>query len=156
MLSYDLVDHIADSHNPVLGALWLALCLFPISKLQWRASVARVLLGLACLLVAYGMMWLDGAIHVWHAVGLDYSTHTAVATAMVITLAVMSPRAGLIAFGLLCLYVPLMLYQRYHTLGDILSTAVVVAPLCAVIGRVLRDKTRMRSAKPVMKWLREV
>lgn len=131
MPSYETLDAIADAHNPMLGALWIGLSLFPLLALRWRTAVARALLGLACLLPAYVLMWLENATGAWAAVGLDYSTHTGVAVAMVVTIAVIHRRAGLLALATFAAYVPLMVVQGYHTIVDIVATALVLAALSA-------------------------
>ena len=130
MLSYELLDRIADSHNPLLGVLWLSLSLFPAFSRQWRTTFYRLILGIANLLVAYSFMWFNAATGLWTKFNLDYSTHTGVALALTVTIATISIRFGIAATVLISLYIPLMIYQGYHTLSDIFTTAIVV---CAPI-----------------------
>ncbi len=61
------------------------------------------------LLIVYGLMFLDNRLHIWSRFSLDYSTHTAVALALVAFLAINRPN------------------QRYHTVLDIAVTGAVVA-----------------------------
>jgi hypothetical protein len=126
VLSYELLDRIADSHNPLLGVIWLSLSAFPAFMRQCRISVFRFILGMAYLLVAYGFMWFDSATALWAKFGLDYSTHTAVAITMAAAIATISIRFGIVATVLVSFYIPLMIYQGYHTLSDIFSTAMAV------------------------------
>ena len=146
MLSYDTLDRIADAHNPLLGAAWLALSLAPLVARRWRLALARVVLGIACLLVAYGGMWVDDALHLWPRMGLDYSTHTAVALAMVATLGAVAWRLGAAAGGLFCAYALLMVHQGYHTPGDIFSTALAAGVPVFVVAWLARGAVR---AQPV-------
>ncbi|MBP0639335.1 hypothetical protein [Cupriavidus sp. AcVe19-6a] len=151
MLSYQALDRIADSHNPVLGAIWIVLALIPLLTRQWRLASARAGLGVACLLIAYGFMWIDGALHIWSRAGLDYSTHTAVAVALIATIGAISCRVGALAVVMFCLYVPLMLHQRYHTVVDVASTVLAVGIpvfLAAHLacGAVFRDRRAVAKA----------
>jgi hypothetical protein len=129
MLSYETLDRIADAHNPLLGLVWIALVLRALAARRWRTGAWRALIGLYTLVVAYGMEYVDIATGAWPALGLDYSTHTAVAVAMLATLAAISRVGGWVAAATFALYVPLMLHQGYHGPGDILSTTLVVGAL---------------------------
>lgn len=99
----------------------------------WRIGLIQVGLGIGTLLIAYGLMWLDNAYRFWPVLGLDYSTHTAVAFALCTTIFTISRPLRLVVVASLAAYVLLMLYQQYHTVEDIASTLVVVAiPVCAL------------------------
>lgn len=129
MPSYDTLDLIADAHNPLLGLLWIALVLHAGSMRRWRLAAHRGLRGLLCLAVAYGLEHVDNATGLWPRLGLDYSTHTAVAMAMLATLWATSRGAGWLALATVALYLPLMLHQGYHGPGDIASTTLAVGLL---------------------------
>ena len=129
MPSFKTLDCIADAHNPVLGLLWIALVLRAFASRRWRTGAWRALFGLYALVVAYGMEQVDIATGAWPRLGLDYSTHTAVAVAMVATLLATSRIGGWLAVVSFALYAPLMLHQGYHGVGDILSTTLVVGAL---------------------------
>jgi hypothetical protein len=75
----------------------------------------------------YAIGWLDAALAMWPSAGLDYSGHSGFVTVLVLSLFLWSRVVGTIAFGVFALYAVLMLYQRYHTVADILTTVVVVA-----------------------------
>ena len=131
MPDYDTLDTIADAYTPLLALLWLALTLSPLHTRQWRLATMRVVLGIATLAVCYALMFADKALGIWPAVGLDYSTHSAVAIAFVSIHCTLLPRLRMLWLGSLLAYFALMLYQRYHTVADILSTSAVVAPAVA-------------------------
>jgi len=134
LLSYEFLDHLADAYNPVLAAAWLLLVGHALVFRRWRAALARVALGLGALLVAYGGMWLDDALGVWPSMGLDYSTHAAVALALCAALWVLARRSRIVVAVSLAAYCLLMVYQRYHTPADIASTLLVVAvPMAGVV-----------------------
>ena len=127
MPDYATLDAIADAHNPMLGLVWAALVLQALVARAWTIAGGRLALGLVALAVAYGLMALDAATGLWARFGLDASTHVAVAVAMIAWFAVASRAAGLFTFATFALYVPLMLYQRYHSAGDIATTALATA-----------------------------
>lgn len=127
MLTYETLDAIADAVNPTLLLATLVLPAWPRLRaavggfLRWYACVAGVLI------VVYGLMALDTRLGIWHSIGADYSTHTAFA----LGLTLLWYAAGRIAFAAVCVvliaYVGLMLYQRYHTPTDMLTTAVPIS-----------------------------
>lgn len=131
MPSFETLDRIADAHNPLLGLAWVALVAAAAFSRQGRVALGRALFGLGTLVVAYGLEYVDIATGLWPRFGLDYSTHTAVAVAMVATLWACWRPAGIAALATFALYVPLMVYQGYHPPGDIASTALAVALLTA-------------------------
>ena len=125
MTTYEKIDWVADLVTPTLGVLALILPWLPMysrSVAAWR-RVACALLSVA---VAYAGMYLDKFTGAWSAMSLDYSTHSAVCVALLVPLATLSRRwtvaAVLIGVG----YAAIMLYQRYHTIADILSTAIPI------------------------------
>jgi len=71
-------------------------------------------------------MWVDSITQLWGQLSLDYSSHTAVAVALLGAICASSRRLGFLAAALIGLYVPLMIYQGYHSLADIASTALAV------------------------------
>jgi hypothetical protein len=133
LLSYETLDRIADAYSPILAAVWLLLVCRAFLILGWRAGLVQTGLGIGTLLIAYGLMWLDNLYRVWPALGLDYSTHTAVAFALATTVFTISRPCRLVVAATFAAYVLLMLYQQYHSIGDIASTLLVLAgPVCAL------------------------
>jgi hypothetical protein len=129
LLTYETLDAIADSVNPSLGLIALAVALHPLVRQQGKRAASNVAALLGGVAIAYAVMLIDNVAGIWPHLGLDYSTHTAVALALVSFLTFMS--RGAVRFiwsGLFAAYALLMLYQRYHTFLDILSTLVIVAP----------------------------
>lgn len=130
-MTYEQWDAIADSYNPALFAFYIVW-----SIIYFRSGDrAAPLKGFIGIVICYLIMFADNVLEIWKSFSLDYSTHSAVAFALVYfhihKRKPQSPAA--IAFLVsLALYIALMLYQRYHSLPDILSTLFIVAPL--VIG----------------------
>ena len=127
-MDYESWDRIADAVNPTLGVITLALSL-AIHRAGNPPRWAQLLLTLAAVASIYAVGWLDARLGLWSAVGLDYSTHTALHVAIVVSLWMIDRRAGMAGIVIALLYGALMLYQKYHSFGDIATTAVVIVPL---------------------------
>lgn len=127
-MTYEQWDMIADSYTPLLFVLYIVF-----SIIYFRAGDrAAPLKGFVGILICYAIMIADNFFGIWKVFSLDYSTHSAVAFALVYfhlhRRKLLSPSA--IAFSTsLILYYALMLYQQYHTAVDIVSTLVIVVPL---------------------------
>ena len=127
-MDHESWDRIADAVNPTVGVITLALSLAmrrPGNPPRW----AQLLLTLAAVASIYGVGWLDARLGLWTSAGLDFSTHTAVHVAIVVSLWMIDRRAGMAGTVIALLYGVLMLYQKYHSLADVATTAVVIAPL---------------------------
>jgi hypothetical protein len=70
---------------------------------------------------------LDLRLSLWPRLGLDYSTHTAVALVLVLFLSMNAAGQSMPWLGSLAGYAWLMTYQGYHSLVDIATTALAVA-----------------------------
>ncbi|HEY8941947.1 MAG TPA: hypothetical protein VIM59_17260 [Cellvibrio sp.] len=127
-MSYETLDTIADSYIPVLLVLFVAGLAFKIyqSRANFRAAITHIGFLSGLLVMSYGLMFFDNAVHLWPALGLDYSTHTAVALSLVFALCVSFPSQWKVFVISILLYALLMLYQRYHSILDIISTSVVI------------------------------
>ena len=130
-MSWETLDAIADSVNPVLGIIALV---WP--WLFWRGSWRRAALNVIATLISVGFAYvvasLDTRYGWWPSVGLDFSTHTAVAVALVASLWAIKPSLWFAWVVVLFGYAALMVYQGYHSLADIVTTAAVIAPPLAV------------------------
>jgi hypothetical protein len=136
MPSYETLDAIADTYVPLLAVVAFALIIVALFKRAWLvAGVWFATLG-AALAVAYGFMFIDRHFGLWSTLGLDYSTHTAVALALLAPIITHLPRFAALWAGTLAAYVLLMLYQGYHTVSDIAVTAgAVIVPIWLVAAR---------------------
>lgn len=135
MPSYETLDLIADAYIPLLAVISVAFILVPVRHMRWR-DMARRLFAFALLgVIAYGLMFLDVRLQIWPRVGLDYSTHTAVALVLVIFLSVVGLRLWWLWLLSFLSYLLLMLYQEYHTVADMATTiAAVIIPASVVVG----------------------
>jgi hypothetical protein len=98
------------------------------------------------LLVSYGIMFLDRALHLWASAGLDYSAHAAVALTLVMSLCALWRQIWTVFVGSLVVYGLLMLYQKYHSLADLVSTVVPIAFLALLLGKFLFGPGRARKS----------
>lgn len=124
--NYGTLDWIADAYTPLLAVIALVFIIIALFRSQWRLAGRRLLALAVVLSIAYGLMLLDGRFYLWPALGLDYSTHTAVAMVLVAFLLAEEPRLSVLWFGSLAGYALLMLYQGYHTFSDIAITGLAV------------------------------
>ncbi len=129
-MSYELLDSIADSYNPLLFVACLIM-----SAYRWRqdkTALLRLIMGLA---LAYGVMFFDKKTQLWASFGWDYSTHSAVALVLVLFLIHrhLLTLQSILLLGSLLAYYALEMYQQYHTLADIVTTALVIGPMTASV-----------------------
>src|SRR5262245_18779693 len=121
MFSYEVLDAIADKINPALLGVSLILPWMPgvkprVPPGRWLAMIA------SAASVVDGLQYLDKTCDIWSRWHDDYSTHSAAAIALVTLWSFASMAwfgAGLIIY---VSYAALMVYQRYHSWHDILST----------------------------------
>jgi hypothetical protein len=124
---YALVHGVADAVAPLLVLLVL---LNPALRppLGDRRTVLRYL-GATALGVAgiYLIAALDFALGLWSLVGLDYSTHTALATTLAISLWRSRPGWAWALGAVLLMNALLILGLGFHSLGDVVTSAIVAA-----------------------------
>jgi hypothetical protein len=131
MLSYEFLDRIADTINPVLALTTLAVPW--VLPLRRRTHPMAFLAGAALAIAAvYGLQALDQATGLWPTLTLNYSTHTAFAAALVTSLGFLERRLLWLFVPVFLGYVALMLYQRYHSLSEIVTTTIVIVP-CSLL-----------------------
>jgi hypothetical protein len=132
MLSHQTLKVVADSVNPILGILAIAL---PIMKWrgQWRPSSMHI--GVTLLTVAFTYLFraVFDLERLWASWGLDFSTHTAICVVLVVALSSLHWKRAWIWCVILGAYAQLMVYQSYHTWVDIGTTAAVMFPYSALV-----------------------
>ena len=128
MLSFETLDFLSDSVNPICGVVALVIPWVKRSR-RFRSALIFNVLTILAVGLAYVLQALDGAAHLWSRLGLDYSTHTAVFIAIASSIWQHGRpwRWSIAAIGVA--YALLMRMQNYHSVLDIASTAAVIAPL---------------------------
>lgn len=140
---FKLFDLVADAINPLLALGVLALLIIGMRKRQLSARAwLAFFLGIA---VVYVVKTIDGKLDLWESFGGDYSTHSALCVALLIPLGFLRPRLTPLWAGVLVFYAALMMVLGFHTLLDIGSTLLVVAPLIFLIHFLL-----LRNAAPAV------
>lgn len=127
-MTYQQLDAIADGVNPALAILTLILPFL----VRPSSSHSRSLffLGTAISMgTMYFIGWLDKRLGIWPALELDYSSHTGFAVVLLVSLSTWNRRLIVPSALILFSYITLMLYQKYHSVADIATTAVVIGPL---------------------------
>jgi len=144
-MSYETLDAIADAYTPLL--LMLFLIGLGVNLYQcwpnYRESVLHFGFLLMLLIASYGLMFIDKALGLWPAFGSDYSTHTAVALSLVFALCVLTPRNAKWIAGSMFAYAALMVYQQYHSVLDIVSTAAVISIFALLFFRMIFSKKNL-------------
>lgn len=148
-MSYETLDAIADAYIPFLLILLMLGLVIKIYQFwpNFRAPVFFFLYLMSLLLVSYSLMFLDKAVGLWPALGLDYSTHTAVALSLVVALCKIFPHRWKWFAGSMVLYGCLMLYQQYHSLLDIISTSAIIAVIAFLLHRMIEVPKYIKNLK---------
>jgi len=125
-MSYETLDRIADAYIPILAIVYLLYMIYSASKRKWKDVGNLVFIFLLGMIVAYGFMITDNHFKIAEKFSLDYSTHTAVSLVLVLMLTLKLNRYKWMWILSFVGYALLMLYQRYHTILDILITGILV------------------------------
>lgn len=135
----EILDTIADAVNPGLAALalifpWLNRGAFRNKGAAWYFWLRTLM----SLVIVYVILFADNRFDLWPRLGLDYSTHTAFAVAIITSLTVVSRRWLLLLIPILVGYAALMMYLGYHSLEDILTAALIIGPITWGIHQISR------------------
>ena len=127
-MTYEQLDTIADAYIPLLAILLLSLMIKRLFSKDYLPAKQIALQTLFSIIVVYALMALDNSLKIWPSLSMDYSTHTALSLVLVMRLAAHYQDKWLRASFVMSFvaYLILMLYQKYHTLADILSTLFII------------------------------
>jgi len=134
-MTYENLDRIADAFVPAQAIAALLLVLVHLAHRRFRLAGQLLVLFAIGLVLVYGMMFADNRFGFWPAVGLDYSTHASVALMLTAVLIAAWRRLWWLSCGLVLAYLGLCLYQRYHTVLDIATTALYLVPVHLAVAR---------------------
>jgi|TARA_B110000116_G_scaffold270217_1_gene287760 hypothetical protein len=129
MFDYKTLDLIADLYTPLLLLTLIILMARSIIATDWQRSRIEFFLLFYGFIIVYGLMLADQLFSIWSSVGLDYSTHTAAALIIVTLLGFFQPSVRKISWCSLLVYVALMRYKNYHTVSDMVTTAIIVGAI---------------------------
>lgn len=138
MLSHQTLKIVADSVNPSLGVLVLAL---PFAKWrgQWRPASVHIAVTLVTVTLTYLLRAVFNLEAVWASWGLDFSTHGAICIVLVVALSSLEWKRIWVWGAVFVSYDALMVYQSYHTWADIGTTSAVMFPFTITV-RYLGDR----------------
>jgi hypothetical protein len=122
---------IADIYTPLL-VFMVFYYFIKISKALQKQQATAIVSAIA---VVYLLMFIDAYFSIWLSLGMDYSTHTAIALVFVVVLSYRSLLHLIIASLSLVLYGLLMRYLSYHSIADVLSTVLVLLPIFILLNR---------------------
>lgn len=128
-MNYQQLDVIADSYIPILGTLSLLWSVIKGCRSGIRSAFIDVVTMFLSVIYIYTLMFADKYLAAFSSIGLDYSTHTALALVFVVTLSFIGKTVRFITIISMLLYCLLMLYQGYHTVADIMLTGLLVLPM---------------------------
>ncbi len=139
----ELLSIVADGYLPFLLLVTLGVGTLEIMR-GYRSFWVK-LFASAVLLLAVTL--LDLYVHVWTALGLVYSIHTAVALVLVVFIgAGLQSRIGWVfLLTSLLAYLELLFYLGYRTWGDMGSTVLVIGIGLGLIYRFLPGRTAART-----------
>ncbi len=128
--AFRVLDGLADATNFLLLAWLLGVLIFGTKRrrLTGKAWLA-VALSIACV---YLIKTLDSKLHLWERLTLNYSTHSALAAAVVLSLFFLDRSRRVLAIAVLLAYEVLLMLLGFHSLFDIITTLIVVAPLVLI------------------------
>ena len=137
-----MLDHIADATNPLLGiALIVGLILLwqrdknNCSRIFIAAIVSIVLIQLIRVTEAHYDVWAHWA--------MNFSTHAAMTIAFCVPLALLWKRLWWLFLAIFIVYDALMMLLAFHSLADIITTTLVILPLCCLCHFVALRKKRV-------------
>ena len=128
-MTYQQLDAIADSYIPLLGILTLLWFVRKGISLGVKSAFIEAMTTSLGVMYIYALMFLDAYFSAYASIGLDYSTHTALALVFVTTLALIGKEVRRITVISMVCYCLLMLYQGYHTLADMALTSLMTLPV---------------------------
>ncbi|VAW65612.1 hypothetical protein MNBD_GAMMA09-1251 [hydrothermal vent metagenome] len=138
MTHFEKLDLIADSYIPLI----LAYSVYTITqtfKASKKSGFIKSIQLLSLIALVYITQAVDNYFYIWKSFSYDYSTHTAFSLAIVLFFIHENIKITLILVGTFFCYLLLMIYQKYHTPEDIITTAIILTPFMYFISVVTRN-----------------
>ena len=129
MFTYHQLGVIADTYIPIIFIVSMFFLAKDVFKIGFNKKLIELSSVIVSIFTVYIIMFLDSAFKIWPIFGLDYSTHTALSLVFVVYLSSKSKTLLVLSALSFLLYALLMIYQKYHTLADIVSTSVILIPI---------------------------
>ena len=130
--AYRILDAIADSFDPLLATVTLA-CPFLRKPRALRPAILYYLSTAAAIGFVYLIRAIDARQQIWGSVGLDFSTHSAFAASLAVSMGAFRRGWILPLAAATVLYFSLELIMRYHGPLDILTSAAVASVAASML-----------------------
>lgn len=130
--TFQVLDAIADSVNPLLTIVALIVPWLRRPR-TFRTIAAYYLATGAAIGVVYLVRAIDARLQIWASIGLDYSTHSAFAASLTVSISAFRRRWTVPLVIVLAAYFCLQLIMRYHGVWDILSSASLAAAVALLL-----------------------
>lgn len=142
---FRVLDGLADATNYLL-LLWLlaVLIIGARSKLLTGRAWLAPLLSIAAV---YVVKTIEGKFDLWERAGWNYSTHSALAAAVVMSLFFLDRSRRFIALAAFGIYEILIVLLGFHTIADIASTLLVIVPIAWLCHALLGREQRISAAE---------
>jgi hypothetical protein len=124
--TYGVLDAVADSFDPLLAIVALATP-FLRKPRTLRSTICYYLSAAAALAFVYLVRAVNNHQHIWASLGIRFSTHSAFAASLVVSIGAFNRRWFAPLAMAAVLYFSLELVMRYHGILDIVSSAVLAA-----------------------------
>ncbi len=125
MSPYVLFDTLADSVNPCLAVLALTVPFLPPLRHRRRMVVAYAIATAIGIIGIYAAAALDRELSIWERFAGDYSTHTAFAVSTVSSIVLWKRAWTKQLVAVLLGYLVLIPLMGYHSVGDVVTSALV-------------------------------
>jgi len=130
--TYQLLDAIADSFNPLFTIVALAVPWVRRPR-TFRTIAVYYLAAGAAIGVVYLVRAVDAHQQLWASIGLDYSTHSAFAASLTVSISAFMRRWMAFLVIALVAYFCVQLVMRYHGVWDILTSATLAAAVALLL-----------------------
>lgn len=141
--TYWLLDGVADSFNPLLAVIGLTAPFLRRPRALLSTIVFYSSAGAAIGFV-YVLRAFDIHHQIWGRFALDFSTHSAFAASLVVSLSAFNRRWVGPLVVLTVLYFCLQLMMRYHSVADIISSASVAGAAALLLHLIAVRTFRMQ------------
>ncbi len=139
--TYRFLDAVADSFDPLLSLIALAAPFFHRPR-RLRKAIAFYISAGAAIGIVYLVRAIDDRYQIWSSLELDFSTHSAFAASLAVSVGAFQRRwMGPLTLAVI-LYFSLELLMRYHGLLDILTSAALAVTTALLLHQAAVRATR--------------
>lgn len=137
---FRVLHGIADSVNILLIVCLLAVLI--IGTKQKTLTARAWLAAFSTVALVYIAKTIDGRLGIWKSLAWDYSTHSALAAVLVISLCffLFARTQRIVVLSVFVVYEVLIVVLGFHSIADILSTLLLIIPLSLALHWLLAPK----------------